>query len=106
MNLLKDGHVHMKNLLSLVFPRMILIQNHSRLHIGYKWVILGPAIIWYADARVCVIITASAARHTTDSRYSQLVSESSRTVQLHRGPSNVFLKVKCALGLFLYYFCD
>jgi hypothetical protein len=30
MNLLMDGRIHMRNLLSLVFPRMNLIRSHPR----------------------------------------------------------------------------
>jgi hypothetical protein len=48
--LLKVGRLHMKNLLPLVFPRTNLILSHRTEYIGYKWVILYPTIIWYADA--------------------------------------------------------
>jgi hypothetical protein len=73
MNLLKNGHIHMKNLLPLVFPRMILIQNHYALQIGYKWVILGPVIIWYVHARVHIMITTAATRHTTSTGYIRTI---------------------------------
>jgi hypothetical protein len=59
-------------------------------HIGYKWVTLGPAIIWYVDARFCVTITATTTRHAASSGRSRTVRASSQTVRLYRGPSGVF----------------
>jgi hypothetical protein len=48
-------------------------------HVGYKWVSLGPTIVWYDDAHVRVTITTTVVRHTTGSRHNWTVRESSRT---------------------------
>jgi hypothetical protein len=63
-------------------------QKH-RLQMGHSWP-RHPAIIWYADAHVRVTITATVTRHTSGPGHSRTIRESSWTVQLRRGPSDVF----------------
>jgi hypothetical protein len=91
-NLLKDGRVRMKNLPPLVFPRMILIWNHLRLtqqlQMGHPW----PNHHMVCRC-VRVTITVAAVRHMTGFGHSRTVRESSQTVQLHRGMSDVFRRI-------------
>jgi hypothetical protein len=69
--------------------KMHLRATHVK-HIGYKRVTFDPAIIWYADARFCVTITAATTRHATGTGRDRTVRASSQTVRLYRGPSDVF----------------
>jgi hypothetical protein len=87
MNLLKCIYVHTGNQLLLVFPRMSLIRSH---HICYKWVTLGPTIIWHANAHVRVIVKVVATRHARGSGHSRTFRDSSRIVWLCCGPSGVY----------------
>jgi hypothetical protein len=59
-------------------------------HIGYKRVTLDPTIIWYADARFCVTITAATTRHAIGTGRGRTIRASSQTVRLYHGPSGVF----------------
>jgi hypothetical protein len=46
-------------------------------HIGYKWVTLDPAIIWYVDACFRVTITAATTRHAAGTGHDRTVRASS-----------------------------
>jgi hypothetical protein len=61
MNLLKDGHIQMKNLLLLIFRHMKLIRSHPHLTHRPQMGHLDLAIVWYADEYIHSATTATAA---------------------------------------------
>jgi hypothetical protein len=78
MNLLKDGHVRMKNLMPLVFPRMDPPDLTHRLQMCHPI----PAIVWYADEYMHSAPIAATAWHATGSEHDW-------TVRLPREPSTI-----------------